>query len=269
MRRLVPFARATAFAVMVAAIAAAQSPTPTSSQQPQATFKASSRLVTVNVVVDEKGRCSFFGGCRDGIAVRGLKQDDFILLDNGKPQTIHFFSPVESDGSKSLPLPPDTYDNIPQRKGAPPSVTAVLFDVQNSDWTSQAYALDSVRNLLRGLRPEDHIGLYLLRENQVKILHDFDQDSAELLKAIQWYDQQHRLPKSQQATTTGNASLDQLEDFLYGKESEFHVSISSAAFPPIAPFGYAARRVSRYDPAWDTYLGLHHESTSSMVLEAI
>lgn len=45
------------------------------------TFRATSELVLVNVVVRDK----------DGTAVRGLTRDDFIVLEDGKPQTLASF----------------------------------------------------------------------------------------------------------------------------------------------------------------------------------
>lgn len=219
-----------AFLTTAVCAAAAQQSTPA-----QPTFKASTRVVTVNVVVTEKSDCNFLTGCKQGEAVRGLTAEDFVLLDNGRPQAIKFFSPIENASAQSPKLPPDTFANVTQQKGALPSATALLFDTQNSDWVSQAYALHRIRMFLRQLQPADHIGLYVLGNHGLEILHDFDQDSTELIEAVRWYDQQHTLPKEQRKKITGNPHLDALHDFVLGKDNSLNVSSEQdRSQPPVA-----------------------------------
>jgi hypothetical protein len=76
-------------ALLCAAIAAAQGPPPDGPPPQDAqpnngafTLKVNSDLVLTNVVVRDK---------KTGEVVRGLKKEDFTILENGKPQTISTF----------------------------------------------------------------------------------------------------------------------------------------------------------------------------------
>jgi Ca-activated chloride channel family protein len=61
-------------------------------QQP---FRAGVSLVRLPVVVTAK----------DGLLVRGLTRDDFVVTEDGKPQTIQFFlDGAGADGTEALPL---------------------------------------------------------------------------------------------------------------------------------------------------------------------
>jgi hypothetical protein len=71
--------RAAMLSILVAAIAAAQQDTPSP------TFRAGTKLVEVDVIARSKGA-----------PATGPSKDDFILLDNGKPQKIAFFSAAGS-----------------------------------------------------------------------------------------------------------------------------------------------------------------------------
>ena len=61
--------------------AAPQAPAQPAAQTPRATFKSGLDLVVVNVVVRD----------RDGKLVRGLTRDDFVVVEDNKPQTVTSF----------------------------------------------------------------------------------------------------------------------------------------------------------------------------------
>lgn len=65
----------------LAALALAVALLPAQQPQGEITFKSSTNLVIVNVIVRD----------RQGKPMEGLKQSDFVLLENGKPQTISVF----------------------------------------------------------------------------------------------------------------------------------------------------------------------------------
>src|SRR5215813_6876959 len=117
-------------------------------------IRRTTRVVNLNVVVNDS---------RHG-PVRGLKQSDFTILDAGKPQTIAFFSAM--DNEKPLAGPPvresDTYSNRVEEHGADPSATVLLFDTLNSQWSSQGYGLHRVREFLRQIPADEHLGIYVL-----------------------------------------------------------------------------------------------------------
>lgn len=214
MRRLAISADAV-FAVAISLLATAVSQqSPQSSPAPEPSFKATTRVVNVNVVVTDT----------HGNPITGLTKDDFELLDDGKPQSIRFFEAVDNASSPpAAPLPPNTYTNQLMAKGAPPNFTALLIDVQDSDWISQNYSLHRVQAFLRKLRHDERFAIYLLTDDKFTTLHDFTKDSSDLIAAIQHYDAQHSGPKDQRPKPDAS-SVSELDRFLAGGDIEFRFS---------------------------------------------
>lgn len=79
-------------AVLCAGSLGATASSPAQGQTPKPTFKSGLDLVVVNVVVRDK----------DGRLVRGLTRDDFVVLEDGKPQTVSSFDFEEIENA-SLP----------------------------------------------------------------------------------------------------------------------------------------------------------------------
>jgi hypothetical protein len=84
--------------------------------QPSQVIRTATRLVQVNVVVQDK----------DGIPITGLKAADFSLLDNGRPQKIAFFSANTPASAPARPLPPHIFTNRTDLKGQDPGATIVI-----------------------------------------------------------------------------------------------------------------------------------------------
>src|SRR5438067_2559949 len=94
----------------------------------QPTFRTSTRLIEVTVVVQDS----------DHKPISGLTRDDFTLLDEGKPQNIELFS-VEADAAPRPAAPPAaeapsmaglfTNRVDAQKTGA---ITVILLDRVNS-----------------------------------------------------------------------------------------------------------------------------------------
>ena len=94
---------------LLPAVVAAQSSAPGPSSQPAPPISVTVHLVTVDVVVREYS-----------LPVHGLTREDFIVLEDGHPQTISFFEPhtaaddsTPADVPRVPSLPPDTYTNLP------------------------------------------------------------------------------------------------------------------------------------------------------------
>jgi len=150
-----------------ALLAAGQEPPP---------LRVTTHLVQVNVVVhDHKGE-----------PVAGLTQDDFVLLDENKPQRIAFFS-MEGAGPSTAPartLPPNYFTNrLEYRSLAPGSVTAILFDALNTAWEDQVYSKNQLVKFLGQVRPQDRFALYVLGRD-LRVLHDFTTDTRSLLRVL-------------------------------------------------------------------------------------
>jgi VWFA-related protein len=148
--------------------------------QDSSVISVDTRLVQFNVVVSIK----------NGL-VAGLKKEDFIILDRGKPRPISLFQVVDSratpatESSKRTPPTeagsPNTYSN---RASLVPNATIVLFDAINTAVADQAYARLQIIKLLEHLRPTDSLAIYTLDSKGLHIAHDFSSDTGELIAAV-------------------------------------------------------------------------------------
>jgi VWFA-related protein len=144
-------------------------------------FRATTRLVQVDVVVTDK----------QGRPIPGLKQSDFTVLQDGKPQNVHVFeahtgkpvdqaSPVAAAAPK---LPPNTYSNHPSEATAD-SWTIVLYDLLNTPTINQEYARTELLKLLRAVPKGQPVALYVLT-TRLAMVQGFTDDPEKLLKAAE------------------------------------------------------------------------------------
>jgi VWFA-related protein len=145
-------------------------------QQPAAqetpTIRATARLVEVSVVVRDK----------QGKLVTGLTKEDFLLLEEGKPQNIGVFTAPETPAeSAAPPLPANTFSN--RRPASTGSATVLLLDGVNTMVEDQIYARQQVRAFLEQVQPHDRVAIYVLTR-KVHVLHDFSSDVKSLLRAL-------------------------------------------------------------------------------------
>jgi VWFA-related protein len=154
-------------------------PAPTgSSPQPAPTFKANSRLVLVDVVVSNGNR----------EPVHDLKQQDFTVLEDGKPQTLVSFDEERPDAKTTavpapLNLPKDVYTNYAVRT-EPGALTVLLFDLLNSDREHLVYAKNEMLHFLKELPPGKRVALFTLG-SQLRMAQGFTEDSDQLIAAAQ------------------------------------------------------------------------------------
>jgi VWFA-related protein len=149
-----------------------------SGQAPSEPLRITTRLVQVSVVAsDEKGN-----------PVAGLTQEDFEILDGGKPERIAVFAVEAAQAAKPVPpLPPNVFTNrFARLAGSPTTATIVLFDALNTPLTDQAYARRQILRFLRQLQPEDRVALYVMGRGP-RVLQDFTSDSSALVKALENY----------------------------------------------------------------------------------
>jgi VWFA-related protein len=139
------------------------------------TFRATSRLVLVDVVVTAK----------KGEFVRGLRATDFNVLEDGKLQHLTAFA--EHLGSESpqaappIQLPPNQYTNY----NAPPpdhAITIVLLDMMNTQFTDRMYARQQMLKFLRSMPTGQPIALFALSSN-LRMIQGFTQSSDALIAA--------------------------------------------------------------------------------------
>ena len=153
----------------------AQSPATSAQNFP---LRVTTRLVQVDVVVQDK----------KGQPITDLKQEDFEVTDQGKPQKISVFA-IESNQKaigRAEPLPPNTFSNLPSRQGASQNLTVILFDTLNTGVIDQVNAKREVLRFLRQIQPQDRVAIYGLGA-QLRVVHDFTGSAEALARAIGYY----------------------------------------------------------------------------------
>ncbi|HUS18234.1 MAG TPA: VWA domain-containing protein, partial [Terriglobales bacterium] len=136
-------------------------------------FKASSSLVTVNVIVTDRFQQP----------VTGLTAKDFTVYEDGKKQTLraferHVSAPPAASGAPPLELPANQFTNYRERPRTG-VINIVLFDMLNTPWEAQAYARAQLLAFLKTIPPGERVALFTLgtRLRQVRGITD---DPAEL-----------------------------------------------------------------------------------------
>ena len=152
---------------------------------PAAVLRVTTRLVLVDVVVTDK----------DNRPVSGLTRDDFVLLENGQPQTIATFS-FESPAVRAAgqpappPLPEHVYTNRPEYRMPPGPLTVLLLDALNTPLTDQSFArLKMLEYLSTQLLPDQRTAILALTTDLL-LLQDFTTDPALLKAALDKYNPQ-------------------------------------------------------------------------------
>lgn len=157
-----------------------QSPPPAEGTPTNPVFRTTTRLVQVDVVVTDK----------QGRPIPGLKQSDFTVMQDGKPQQIHVFEPhggpagaQAAAGSDTPKLPPNTYSNHPAAATAD-SWTIVLYDLLNTPTSDQEYSRKQLLEMLRTAPKGQPIALYLLT-SRLTMVQGFTDEPDKLLKAAE------------------------------------------------------------------------------------
>jgi VWFA-related protein len=165
--------------------------------QESTAFRASTRLVQINVIVRDKNG-----------PVANLEKSDFTLTDRGKPRTISIFSihkasALPSGPTASLPLlPSDTFSNRPLNGAeVPGSVTIILLDRLNTLIGSSqpgersplfngdlalASAKQHLLKFIDAMGPTDRVAIYSLGVS-LGVLSDFTTDRARLKALVEGY----------------------------------------------------------------------------------
>jgi VWFA-related protein len=146
--------------------------------QPSQVFRADTRLVVVDVVITDNA----------GHVVRGLKTQDFTVLEDGKPQTVVGFDERRPEASpKSTPpavtLLKNEYTNYAVRsdRGA---LTVLLLDTLNSSRQDLTYARNDMVSFLKKLPRGKRVALYTLG-SQLRMVQGFTDDTDTLIAAAE------------------------------------------------------------------------------------
>src|SRR4051812_27560310 len=164
---------------------------PVQDQQPY-TFKVSSDLVLVNVVVRDK----------KGAPVKGLKDTDFTITEDGKAQRISGFDLEEVETAGALP-PAETQPAVTQPTTSPASklppinkvpieaknrrLVVLFFDFTGMEVEEIQRTVDSAEKYLdKQMTPADLVAITSFNTS-LKIDQDFTSDRALLKKALAKY----------------------------------------------------------------------------------
>ncbi|HEV3039476.1 MAG TPA: VWA domain-containing protein [Candidatus Angelobacter sp.] len=142
-------------------------------------LKTVTRLVVIDVVVTDN----------KGAPVTDLAEDNFTLLEDGKPQKIRVFNfqhpmhdqaPVAAQQA-SLKLPPNVFSNIP-RYDIHNTLNVVLLDALNTTRVNQIYVRDQMIKYLEKMPSDQPVAVYALT-TKLRILQDFTTDPS-ILKGV-------------------------------------------------------------------------------------
>jgi len=141
-----------------------------STEDTSTTFKVKVNLVEVRVVVRDP----------QGHAVGNLKQEDFQLLDNGKPQVISRFS-VEQAGAKPPAVQQETSPGSAATLTLPKRYVAYLFDDIHLQLGDLAPARNAAERHLQSLQSTDRAAIFTT-SGQTQL--DFTDDHAKLRETL-------------------------------------------------------------------------------------
>ncbi len=175
-------------------------------QQATPTFRSSSRLVLVDVVVTDKA----------GQTVKGLNAADFTILEDGKPQPIRAFEShvwqKTAPSMQKINLPPNQYTNFTEQQPNS-AVNVVLLDILNTPQQDQQYARKQMIEFLRELPPGQRIALFVLG-TKLRMIQGFSGSSDRLVEAAQSI-----LSNTSPLLTTESEYQDAVSDITYFADS--------------------------------------------------
>jgi VWFA-related protein len=154
-------------------------PTTDASKAPQtatSAIKVETRVVLLDVVVtDHKGE-----------TIPNLRQEDFQVTEDGKPQAVSAFEEHKRETSApvSLPaLPPNVYTNIQPVKSGD-SVNVLLIDLLNTQpWFQKGVCTQAIK-YLNAVPPGTRLAIFTLNTQQLRLVRGFTTDFSGLAAAL-------------------------------------------------------------------------------------
>ena len=150
-----------------------------STNAPEMTLKVNSRAVLVDVIVTD----------HNGNPVRGLKQEDFRVLEQSKRQSITYFeehsapSFAQHEQKMEFPsLPPNVFSNFSPMP-TPPVVNVLLLDSLNTPMDDQMYLRKAAQHYLKTLKPGTRLGIFTM-SMRLSFIQGFSDDPAVLATAM-------------------------------------------------------------------------------------
>lgn len=136
-------------------------------------FQSNTELVQVSVIaVDQHGQ-----------PVADLRQEDFQVFDNGKPQPLRVFVGEKPGNSRPSPPPPGTFTNQYADYRSRSDYTVILLDWLNTGFAAQGYVRERLLRMLRAIAPDDKVALYV-NEWNLRVVHEFTSDPGQLAREV-------------------------------------------------------------------------------------
>jgi VWFA-related protein len=143
--------------------------------EPVTTFRTNANLVLVDVVVRSKQQ-----------PVLGLKEEDFQVREDGKPQKISVFEEHRAtdalDVVNAPKLPPHVFSNAPQYT-LTSAANILLLDGLNTPLSDQVYVRRRMLKYLSTIPPGTRIAVFALG-SKLHIITGFTTDASEVAKAL-------------------------------------------------------------------------------------
>jgi VWFA-related protein len=176
------------------------------------TFKTSTQLVIETVGVKDKS----------GKPIEGLTAKDFIVTEDGAPQTIAFFeyqklpeAPAEVILTDAPPPVATPMPKLPRTQIAPERpgdvryrdrrLLALYFDMVSMPIPDQLRALEAAQKFVRTqMTPADLMAIMIFDNGSVRVLQDFTEDRERLLSIIETL----AVGEDENATLTDDSSAD-------------------------------------------------------------
>lgn len=145
---------------------------------PTTTIKTTARFVIIDAQVTDKS----------GRPVHGLKPQDLVVTENGKPQRIVGFEEHRPDIDSVHPppavsLPPDTYTNYISAD-IPGATNLILFDSLNTDRQLLTMARKQLVLYLSKMPPKTRVALFTL-DSELHLVHGLTEDPSQLIELAQ------------------------------------------------------------------------------------
>jgi VWFA-related protein len=147
------------------------------------TFSSKAQYVLVPVIVTDKSQA----------AIKGLKKEDFTILENGKPQPVSSVEEINTAAAaaqlKKAPAATDEFSNSLDSGGQARRITIIALDLINTPVLDQSYARKSIIKMLASA-PDDGslIELVTIDSRGMKIIHSFSDDPKVLLRVMRALD---------------------------------------------------------------------------------
>jgi VWFA-related protein len=203
-------------AMVIAQIGGAQQPpapqNPPAGPDGGVTFRTSTQLVVETVSVKDK----------NGNPVEGLTAKDFVITEDGAPQTISFFeyqklpeAPSAPVTTSSAAIAANPFPKLPKSQIAPETpgdihyrdkrLLALYFDLTAMPIPDQLRALEAAQKFVRTqMTPADLMAIMTFSSGAVQVLQDFSDDRERLLSIIQTL----AVGEDENATSTDASSAD-------------------------------------------------------------